>query len=200
MTEGTRSNLFHEAVRIIKEMRDATGNRFPRWTVWENVPGALTSNNGHDFAAVLDSLADAGAMVQEWAILDAQNFGVAQRRRRIFLCSVFDPATAARCPDPLLPVGANMRGDTPKKRTKREGVTNSLTQSLGGAGPDLAHAEAGWIITEDVVGTLTPGDHGGGFNGQDAYTGQLIIHNMVERRTNNLMPRCVNARETTNDA
>ena len=98
--DGTRSNLFFEAVRIIQELN-------PRYAVWENVPGALSSHGGHDFQSVLESLlntevpmpqsgrwATAG-MVRSgkkeiaWRCLDAQHFGVPQRRKRIFL--VFCP-------------------------------------------------------------------------------------------------------------
>lgn len=53
--DGERSNLFFEAIRIIKEMRNATANEFPRFAVWENVPGAFSSNKGEDFRAVLDA-------------------------------------------------------------------------------------------------------------------------------------------------
>lgn len=53
--DGQRSNLFFEAIRIIKEMRDATANKFPRFAVWENVPGAFSSNKGQDFQAVLQA-------------------------------------------------------------------------------------------------------------------------------------------------
>jgi DNA (cytosine-5)-methyltransferase 1 len=67
--EGERSGLFHEAVRIIKEMRDATNGTFPRWTVWENVAGALSSNNGRDFGTVINEMAKAGAHLQEYALL-----------------------------------------------------------------------------------------------------------------------------------
>lgn len=52
--DGERSGLFMEAIRIIKEMRDATANEFPRWGVWENVPGAFSSNKGEDFRIVLE--------------------------------------------------------------------------------------------------------------------------------------------------
>ena len=52
----TRSGLFFEAIRIIKEMRDKTNGKYPRYAVWENVPGALSSNNGEDFRAVIESL------------------------------------------------------------------------------------------------------------------------------------------------
>ena len=56
--EGARSSLFFEAIRIIKEMRNATTNKFPRWAVWENVPGAFSSNGGNDFGAVLKAFCE----------------------------------------------------------------------------------------------------------------------------------------------
>ena len=56
--DGERSNLFFEAIRIIGEMKDATANRFPRFAVWENVPGAFSSNGGRDFQSVLQAFAD----------------------------------------------------------------------------------------------------------------------------------------------
>lgn len=77
-----RSNLFYEAVGIVRR----SGARF---FVWENVPGVFSSARGHDFAAVLDALADAGALDIAWRVLDAQGFGVPQRRRRIFLVADF---------------------------------------------------------------------------------------------------------------
>jgi DNA (cytosine-5)-methyltransferase 1 len=82
---GSRSGLFHEAVRIIKQMRRATKNEYPRAVVWENVTGALSSSQGNDFAEVLDVLAKSGAVDISWRVLDAQHFGVPQRRRRVFL-------------------------------------------------------------------------------------------------------------------
>lgn len=54
---GERSGLFMEAVRIIKEMREATNGQYPQYAVWENVPGAFSSNKGEDFRAVLEELA-----------------------------------------------------------------------------------------------------------------------------------------------
>lgn len=56
--DGERSNLFFEAIRIIGEMRNATANRFPRFAVWENVPGTFSSNGGRDFQSVLQAFAD----------------------------------------------------------------------------------------------------------------------------------------------
>jgi DNA (cytosine-5)-methyltransferase 1 len=143
--DGNRSGLFFEAVRIIKEMRDATGSVYPRWAIWENVVGALSSNHGHDFAAVLDSLAEAGALAIEWAVLDAQHFGVPQRRRRVFVIACFDPATADRCGDPLLPVAESLRRDTPAKRTARSTA----------AGRTAGCADAGCSLTGETTHTHT---------------------------------------------
>lgn len=106
---GERSGLFMEAVRIIKEMRSSTNGLYPTFAIWENVPGAFSSNNGEDFRAVLEELAcveqpnaaipgpprggrwsKAGAIAGNgwslaWRQLDSQYFGVAQRRKRIAL-------------------------------------------------------------------------------------------------------------------
>ena len=115
--EGQRSNLFFEAVRIIKEMRTAdeargrTGKHIrPRFAVWENVPGAFSSNKGADFKAVLEALAgvieadvsipqpkrwDTGGGIVgngwslAWRVYDAQYWGVPQRRKRIYLVADF---------------------------------------------------------------------------------------------------------------
>lgn len=74
---GKRTGLFWEVCRIVEEIR-------PKWLVLENVVGLLTSNGGQDFAEVLQALAERG-YVGCWRVLDAQYFGVAQRRRRVFL-------------------------------------------------------------------------------------------------------------------
>lgn len=79
---GERSGLFYEAIRIITELR-------PAIAVWENVPGAYSSNAGRDFAAVLAGFRDSGARDIAWRTLDAQGFGVAQRRRRVFVVADF---------------------------------------------------------------------------------------------------------------
>ena len=106
--DGSRSSLFYEAVRIIKEMRCATDGKYPRWICWENVPGAFSSNKGEDFKAVLEAvigIVEPNAQVpmpekarwpyadlymgDGWSVayrtLDAQYWGVPQRRRRIYL-------------------------------------------------------------------------------------------------------------------
>jgi len=73
---GKRSGLFHELVRIVAEAR-------PRWLLWENVPGLLSSDGGRDFWRVNAALAEIGYF-GAWRVLDSQYFGVAQRRRRLF--------------------------------------------------------------------------------------------------------------------
>jgi len=162
--EGSRSGLFHEAIRIIKEMRHVTNGTFPRWTVWENVAGALSSNNGRDFATVINEMGQAGAYLSEYALLDAQFFGIPQRRRRVFLISCWDSATAAKCPDPLLPVSESLPGHFEKGKPKRKSASRTLTESVGdeGAivnaiGASLYHhgtvvnqdADAGHVVVED---------------------------------------------------
>ena len=132
--DGERSGLFFQAVRIIREMRDATEHAFPRWAVWENVAGALSSNGGADFGVVLDTLADAGALVIEWVVLDARWFGVPQRRRRVFVVACFDPATADGCPDPLLPVWPRSGWHPPTSDEKGQEVAGTLGGGAGSRG------------------------------------------------------------------
>ncbi len=129
--DGDRSSMFYEATRIIKEMRNATESIYPRIVVWENVPGAITSNNGADFGQVLDTLADIGAVDIHWSVLDAQYFrSTPQRRRRIFVVAIFDPSAAARCPKTLLPVVEGSRGDFKKGRTARKNAAGYATSSI----------------------------------------------------------------------
>ena len=133
--DGERSNLFFEAVRIIKEMREATNGEYPKYAVWENVPGAFSSNKGHDFHAVLETLCSvcddtvsipepydkkrtklvwnkSGEIVGDdysiaWRTLDAQYWGVPQRRKRIYLVADFTGRRAGE----ILFKPESLRGD-----------------------------------------------------------------------------------------
>ena len=108
--DGSRSNLFYEAIRIIKEMRDKTNGKYPRYAVWENVTGALSSNSGEDFKSVIENFCqikdskisvprpakwqNAGVVIGDgfslgYRVVDSRYFGVAQRRRRIYLVCDF---------------------------------------------------------------------------------------------------------------
>ena len=103
------SGLMWEYVRCVREVR-------PRWFLWENVPGALSSTRGEDFGCLLESLDDIGYGMA-WRVLDAQFFGVAQRRRRLFLVGrlgdVRGPAEVLFEPDCL-------SGDSASSRAKRQ--------------------------------------------------------------------------------
>lgn len=111
--DGERSGLFREAVRIIYEMRRATNGVYPAFIIWENVPGAFGSNKGKDFRTVLEeitkgriSMPDSrkwaragmvriGGVDVAWRQLDAQYWGIPQRRKRIFLVADFRGRRAA---------------------------------------------------------------------------------------------------------
>ena len=152
--EGSRSGLFHEGVRIIKELRKETNNEYPRISIWENVAGALSSGAGADFGQVLTEMDEAGACFSEWRVLDAQYFGVPQRRRRVFLVSVFDTATAARCPDPLLPVREGVQWHPQTSNQARQTVASETAASFG------SRSFGGWTPT-DTATTLSQRDHKG---------------------------------------
>jgi len=148
---GGRSGLFLEAVRIIKEMREATGGAYPTFAVWENVPGAFTSNKGEDFRTVAEEIArvaepgisvirpkrwpNAGAVVGEgqslaWRLLDARYWGVPQRRRRIFLVADFAGERASE----ILFKPERLRRDTTAVGKSRENASAYVTTGTGGAG------------------------------------------------------------------
>ena len=154
--EGGRSGMFYEATRIIKEMRNATRNQYPRVAVWENVPGAFTSNAGRDFGAVLDEMVDCGALVVEWAVLDAQNFGVPQRRRRIFLVAIFDSGIAEGCPDPLLPVREGSPRDFAKSRKAGQEVAGGVASSLRVGSGVGERGDGSDNLIPETVGTIGP--------------------------------------------
>jgi DNA (cytosine-5)-methyltransferase 1 len=130
--KGERSGLFYEGIRIIREIRELTNGKYPRISIWENVAGALSSSKGADFGQVLFEMDEAGACFSEWRLLDAQYFGVPQRRRRVFVVSVFDSSIADRCPNPLLPFAESVRGDYEESVTEGQGSSSTTTESVGG--------------------------------------------------------------------
>ena len=149
----TRSGLFYEAIRIMKEMRDATHGKYPSFAVWENVPGALTSANGEDFRCVLQELLQiseegdlsiprpangkwlsAGEILADhcsiaWRILDAQYWGVPQRRKRIYLVADFGGQRAGE----ILFERESMRGDSAEGREARQGTADDAAGGVGGS-------------------------------------------------------------------
>jgi DNA (cytosine-5)-methyltransferase 1 len=130
LMEGSRSNLFFEATRIIKEMRDATNGQYPRWAIWENVAGAFSSNKGEDFDAVLQEMVNIGGHHVEWHCMDAQFYGVPQRRRRVFVIACFDSAILERGGEALLPVGEGRRRNTSTRNKERKALAATLGKSV----------------------------------------------------------------------
>ena len=143
---GERSGLFHQGIRIIKELRELSNGKYPTWSIWENVAGALSSNNGADFGEVLYEMDEAGACFSEWSMLDAQYFGVPQRRRRVFIISCFDSAIASRSPEKILTVGESRGGNSAKGKSSRQGATDTATQSIG---------NGSWWNGKDIADTIT---------------------------------------------
>ena len=154
-----RSGLFMEAIRIIDEMREATHGEYPRFALFENVPGALSSAGGRDFAAVLQSFTKAqipmpysgrwanagmvrgGGVDLAWCVYDAQYFGTAQRRRRLFLVCDF----AGKCAGEILFVPKSLRGYFEAGGTPRQGLA-AFTESR----PDTAGGEI--VVLNDQGG------------------------------------------------
>jgi DNA (cytosine-5)-methyltransferase 1 len=94
-------------------------------------------------------MAQAGAVAIEWAVLDAQYFGIPQRRRRVFVIAIFDPVLAERSPSPLLPVAESLPGHLAKGKPKRQSITSKTSTSVG---------TDGGILGSDIVGSLNTSD------------------------------------------
>lgn len=172
---GSRSNLFYEAIRIVKEMREATDGKYPTWLCWENVPGAFSSNGGDDFKAVLDAIrklkdpeadtprpqkwANAGLILADnysvaWRVLDAQHFGVAQRRKRIYLVADLAGQRAGK----VLFESEGVSGYTPEGFRARQRAAGASEEGArtSGYGVTVLNDQGGsfMCVTEDVTSTL----------------------------------------------
>ena len=153
-----RGNLMLTYLGIAQKYR-------PEWLVWENVPGVLSSNGGQDFASLLRGMAELGYGFA-FRILDAQYFGVAQRRRRVF---VVGNARSWQRAAAVLFERHSLSGDSAPRRKKRKEVSGTLTARTNISRDSPEH------LVPDTVGTLCDGAHmGGGLNGQDAYSGRII--------------------------
>ena len=149
--DGDRSSLFYEAIRIVKEMREATNGKYPRYIVWENVPGAFSSNKGEDFKAVLTEICkvkdeqvsiskpakweNAGHIMGDgysvaWRLLDAQYWGVPQRRQRIYLVADFDGGSAGK----ILFESEGLSGYSAQGFKSWQNAANGITEGIGETG------------------------------------------------------------------
>ena len=155
---GERSGLFWEIARLIEETKT-------EWFILENVPGLLTSNKGRDFGVVVGTMADLGYSLA-WRVLDAQHFGVPQRRRRVFILG-------RRTGDPLSPAevlfkSEGLRRNTTQSKQTGQDTTASITRSV-----NLA---SGKTIANTIPAELY---HHGSVVNQDANNGHVVIENPI---------------------
>ena len=172
--DGSRSSLFYEAIRIVKEMREKTNGEKPRFIVWENVPGAFSSNKGQDFKAVLEEvigIKEPAAQVPApekrgwpnadyyvgdgWSVayrvLDAQWWGVPQRRARIFLVADFAGQSAPE----ILFESEGVSGYTPQGFRSWQGAAGDSSKGSGETGGGGSDGYLG-----NVAGEVSPGAKG----------------------------------------
>lgn len=189
--DGSRSSLFYEAIRIVKEMRCATNGEKPRFIVWENVPGAFSSNKGADFKAVLESVIGVAEPTAEvpapdqkgwpdadyylgdrWSVayrvLDAQGWGVPQRRKRIYLVADFAGQSAPK----VLFESEGVSGYSAAGFRAWQRAASGAEGGAGAAGDSGGAVRSGggivlndqggacMDVSEDVTGTLRAQEHG----------------------------------------
>ena len=176
--DGSRSSLFYEAVRIVKEMRCATDGRYPRYIVWENVPGAFSSNKGADFQSVLEEVCSvkgyeihtprpekwptAGEIMADdfslaWRVFDAQYWGVPQRRKRIYLVADLAGGSAGK----ILFESEGVSGYTPQGFRSWKGTAGASEKGSGAAGCVCLNDQGGnrMDVTDGVTCTLRAEAH-----------------------------------------
>ena len=178
--DGRQSCLFYQAIRIVKEMRCATDGKYPRFIVWENVPGAFSSNKGEDFKAVLEAVcsvkdesisvpgppkgkwANAGTVMGDgfslaWRVLDAQFWGIPQRRKRIYLVADFAGGSAGK----ILFESEGVSGYSAEGFRAWQGAAGSAAEGAGTAGGVCLNDQGGqrMDVTDGVTCTLRAEAH-----------------------------------------
>lgn len=166
--KGERSGLFIRAVELVRSMRRRTNGKYPRFFVFENVPGVFSSNKGMDFRAVLEEIteaeipmpennkwADAGMVEWDggslaWRILDAQYWGVPQRRKRIFLVADFTGHSAGQ----ILFERESVRWDSSEGRAAREGTAAGVESGIGSTVRTYQNTGRGWWNESPIAETL----------------------------------------------
>jgi len=171
--DGNRSGLFYQAIRIIKEMREKTNGERPRYIVWENVPGAYSSNKGEDFRCVLESICQikdtdvhvpaakkwqsAGEIMGNdysiaWRTLDAQYWGVPQRRRRIYLVGDLTGGSAGK----ILFESEGLSGYSAQGFRSWQGTAAGACKGTAETGCLCLNDQGGSVmgVTKDITATL----------------------------------------------
>ncbi len=160
---GARSGLFWEIARIVEETQT-------EYAILENVPGLLSSNNGADFAVVLGTMADLGYSVA-WRVLDAQYFGVPQRRKRVFIaCRRSSSGSAGE----ILFKSEGLRRNPASSKQARQDSASTIAEGAGrpilGSGKDVANClpaelyHHGTVVNQDANNghvVVTPSSFGG---------------------------------------
>jgi len=154
--DGMRSGLFFEATRIIREMREATNGKYPRIVIAENVRGLLNADKGAAMGRCLNELALIGAVGIEWRVLDAQYFGVPQRRRRVFILASFDPRASST--GPILFEPESLRRDIETGNETGQDVASTLgggVESSSGELVPMAFSHTAGIDPQPSTTTTT---------------------------------------------
>lgn len=175
--DGKKSNLFYEAIRVIKEMRKETNGEKPRFIIWENVPGAFSSNKGEDFRCVLESICQikevqtsipsvkkwsnsgeimGGTFSLAWRVLDARYFGVPQRRKRIFLVADFNGTSASEILFDQESVSRDFETSQAKKQATATRIGTSSTICLNDQGGERMDVTENFTATLKAKGNRAP--------------------------------------------
>lgn len=194
---GERSGLFMEMIRVIKEMRDTTNGEYPKFAIWENVRGALSSNNGEDFRCVLEEFAhivEADATIPKpsekggkwsksgaisgngwslaWRLFDAQYWGVPQRRQRIALVMDFGGQRAAK----ILFERTGVPGNSDESIQTWQGAARIAEKCI--VGNDRVVGEKSFCIVGNMIDRET-NMNGTGVKEDTAFTINTIDRNAV---------------------
>lgn len=194
---GERSGLFMEMIRVIKEMRDTTNGEYPKFAIWENVRGALSSNNGEDFRCVLEEFAhivEADATIPKpsekggkwsksgaisgngwslaWRLFDAQYWGVPQRRQRIALVIDFGGQRAAK----ILFERTGVPGNSDESIPTWQGAARIAEKCI--VGNDRVVGEKSFCIVGNMIDRET-NMNGTGVKEDTAFTINTIDRNAV---------------------
>ncbi len=149
------------------------GKLRPRWVVWENVPGVLSSNAGRDFGAILGALAEFGYGLA-WRVLDAQYFGVPQRRRRVFVIGYLGDWRGAAA---VLFDSQSLRGNSPPGGKTGEDITGTLESRAGRSDFGTDFSVAGGLQVAPVANTLTRRTYKG-INSNVCEGQTMIVHTL----------------------
>lgn len=163
--DGERSGLFREYLRLLEELQ-------PKWFVFENVPGLLSSNGGRDYGAVQRALVECGYSIAG-RILDAQHFGVPQRRRRIFI--VGHLGISWRAPAEVLFEPESLCGDSPQGGEEESETSRGAGIGADGSGEQLIKIDT---HTHTVSTLQGGGNRGYRIDAEAAAGGQLIVQTL----------------------